>query len=180
MNIGDSVKLNTNPEDSPETILRLFVYGTLKRGQANYPLLAPYARAVLPATARGLLCDLGLFPALVDAPGVVRGELIRIEPAAMPAALAIIDALEGYDPADPAGSMYVRRVVAVRLGDGSAGEAYAYFYNRDPAGLTPVPSGEWAGPSADAATAAGEELAAFSDHVRGFLGRARPDGNEAS
>jgi len=32
MNIGDTAKLNTNPEDAPETILRLFVYGTLKRG----------------------------------------------------------------------------------------------------------------------------------------------------
>ena len=116
-----------------------FVYGTLKRGQANYPLLAPYARAVLPATARGQLRDLGLFPALVDAAGVVRGELIRIESAAMPAALAIIDALEGYDPADPAGSMYVRRVIPVRPGDGADEDAYAYFYNRDPAGLTPVP-----------------------------------------
>jgi hypothetical protein len=36
MNIGDTAKLNTNPEDSPETILRLFVYGTLKRGYWNH------------------------------------------------------------------------------------------------------------------------------------------------
>lgn len=29
-------KANTNPEDSPDTILRLFVYGTLKRGYWNH------------------------------------------------------------------------------------------------------------------------------------------------
>ncbi len=32
MNIGEPLSLNTNPEDSPEAILRLFVNGTLKRG----------------------------------------------------------------------------------------------------------------------------------------------------
>lgn len=36
MNIGEPLSLNTNPEDSPETILRLFVYGTLKRGYWNH------------------------------------------------------------------------------------------------------------------------------------------------
>ena len=31
------------------TVSAFFVYGTLKRGQANYPLIAPYLRAVEPS-----------------------------------------------------------------------------------------------------------------------------------
>lgn len=150
-----------------------FVYGTLKRGELNHPLLAPYARAVVPATTRGQLCDLGLFPALIDAEGIVRGELVALDSGDLRAALVILDALEGYDPADPSGSMYVRRVVGVQLGDGTAAAAYAYFYNRDPQGLTPVLSGEWFGSAVAAPAQGGEELAAFKEHVRGFLGRAR-------
>ena len=49
MNIGDTAKLNTNPEDSPETILRLFVYGTLKRGYWNHQRFCAQARSIEPA-----------------------------------------------------------------------------------------------------------------------------------
>ena len=49
MNIGESSKLNTNPEDSPESILRLFVYGTLKRGYWNHQRFCAQARSIEPA-----------------------------------------------------------------------------------------------------------------------------------
>lgn len=49
MNIGDTAKLNTNPEDSPETILRLFVYGTLKRGYWNHQRFCAQASCIEPA-----------------------------------------------------------------------------------------------------------------------------------
>ena len=51
MNIGEFSKLNINPEDSPETILRLFVYGTLKRGYWNHQRFCTQARS---ATCRPL------------------------------------------------------------------------------------------------------------------------------
>lgn len=156
-----------------------FVYGTLKQGQVNYPLLAPYARAATPATTRGQLRDVGLFPALIDAEGTVRGEVIALDPAAMPAALALIDELEGFQPADPDGSMYVRRAVVAQLADGTTANAYAYFYNRDPHGLVPIAAGEWSGPSSAALADEGEEMAAFKAHVRGFLRRAGDDGDGA-
>ena len=49
MNIGDTAKLNTNPKDTPETILRLFVYGTLKRGYWNHQRFCAQARSIEPA-----------------------------------------------------------------------------------------------------------------------------------
>ena len=149
-----------------------FVYGTLKRGQANYPLIAPYLRAVEPATVRGLLFDHGPFPALVEGEGRVRGELVTLDPAGLEATLPIIDRLEDFRPDDLAGSMYLRRVVEVEMAGGGRVPAYAYFYNRDPRDLRPVASGEWTGPSAGRDGEYEGELAAFKEHVRAFLGGA--------
>ena len=58
-------KLNTNPEDSPETILRLFVYGSLKRGYWNHDRFIAQAQSIEPATVWGRLYHLSAgFPAL--------------------------------------------------------------------------------------------------------------------
>src|SRR3954463_2314207 len=109
------------------TVGAFFVYGTLTRGHANYPLMAPAARAAESATARGLLFDHGPFPALVEGEGRVRGELVTLDPAGLAVALPIVDRLEDFRPADPAGSMYLRRVVEVETAGGGRVPAYAYF-----------------------------------------------------
>ena len=65
MNIGDTANLNTNPEHTPETILRLFVYGTLKRGYWNHQRFCAQARKIEPAVVWGRLYRLNAgFPAL--------------------------------------------------------------------------------------------------------------------
>ena len=145
-----------------------FVYGTLKRGQTNYPLIATAVRVATPATIRGRLYDVGPFPALGEGEEPIRGELLTVDPADVPRLLALLDALEGYAPADPAGSIYLRRVVVAATADGREVAAYAYFYNRDPAALRHLPGGEWHGPSAAEVVAGSEELAAFGRHVRDF------------
>ena len=72
MNIGDTAKLNTNPEDSPETILRLFVYGTLKRGYWNHQRFCAQARSTEPAVVWGRLYHLHAgFPALEVPEGLI-------------------------------------------------------------------------------------------------------------
>lgn len=72
MNIGESSKLNTNPEDSPETILRLFVYGTLKRGYWNHQRFCAQARSIEPAVVWGRLYHLHAgFPALEVPEGLI-------------------------------------------------------------------------------------------------------------
>lgn len=72
MNIGDTAKLNTNPEDSPETILRLFVYGTLKRGYWNHQRFCAQARSIEPAVVWGRLYNLHAgFPALEVPEGLI-------------------------------------------------------------------------------------------------------------
>ena len=72
MNIGDTAKLNTNPEDTPETILRLFVYGTLKRGYWNHQRFCAQARSIEPAVVWGRLYHLHAgFPALEVPEGLI-------------------------------------------------------------------------------------------------------------
>ncbi|MCO5761486.1 MAG: gamma-glutamylcyclotransferase, partial [Chromatiaceae bacterium] len=72
MNIGDTAKLNTNPEDTPETILRLFVYGTLKRGYWNHQRFCAQARSIEPAVVWGRLYHLNAgFPALEVPEGLI-------------------------------------------------------------------------------------------------------------
>jgi gamma-glutamylcyclotransferase (GGCT)/AIG2-like uncharacterized protein YtfP len=145
-----------------------FVYGTLKRGQANFPLVAAAVRGVVPATIRGRLYDMGPFPALAEGDEAVRGEVLTVEPGELPRLLRALDELEGFAPGDPAGSIYLRRVVDAKTDDGAEVAAFAYFYNRDPAGLRHLPGGEWTGPSAAEVAAVSEELRDFGRHVRDF------------
>jgi gamma-glutamylcyclotransferase (GGCT)/AIG2-like uncharacterized protein YtfP len=102
------------------------------------------AAAVLEARGRvrGTLYDFGEYPGLeLGGTGWVAGELYRIPDIAK--RLAALDEAEGYDPADPEGSLYVRQRVAVLIGDGSTREAWVYVY-QGPGGRGPrIESGDW-------------------------------------
>lgn len=88
---------------------------------------------------------------------LVEVELYRVSPALLAGPL---DALEGYDPDDEAGSPYLRRLVPLVVaahparpdGPGHAGpplpdrppaEAWAYVYNRPVEGLAVLADGVW-------------------------------------
>lgn len=151
----------------------LFVYGTLKRGQLNGPLLAPYRRSVEPAWTRGHLYDLGLFPALVRGEGTVQGEIVRLAAADLARVLPILDQLEDYRPNDAVNSIYLRRVIDVWTASGEHERAYAYCFNRDHTALPRVASGRWFGSAANRAPSGGAEGEAFQRHLR--ISRQRQD-----
>ena len=98
----------------------MFLYGTLKRGQRNNPLLRGQ-RFVGVATTEPCyrLFDLGPYPGMVEvADGIaVIGELWEVDAAC----LAELDVLED------APTLYVRRRVAVR---GAIGPVESYLYNQ--------------------------------------------------
>ena len=124
----------------------LAVYGTLRRGEPNDGLLAD-AEPLGPALVDGRLFEMPLsaerayaYPSLVrDGPGDVVVELYRL---ADPAMLATLDELEAFDPADEAGSEYVRRLVDVR--DGAVERAWVYVFNGPLATVgAAIDDGDW-------------------------------------
>jgi gamma-glutamylcyclotransferase (GGCT)/AIG2-like uncharacterized protein YtfP len=94
--------------------VRLFVYGTLKRGFAREDLMAGAVFESSATTQRGYaLHDLGAYPALViAAEGMVHGELYWVAPEH----LAVLDRYEGCP------DLYQRQSIV--LSDGTSAEAY--------------------------------------------------------
>jgi gamma-glutamylcyclotransferase (GGCT)/AIG2-like uncharacterized protein YtfP len=91
-----------------------------------------------PCRLRGRLLDLGPYPGLVDGGRLVRGELYRL---ADPAVLKVLDRFEAYDPADPAGSEYLRQCETLAE---PRVTAWVYRLRLAPAGAPEVAGGDWA------------------------------------
>jgi gamma-glutamylcyclotransferase (GGCT)/AIG2-like uncharacterized protein YtfP len=113
---------------------QLFVYGTLRPGQAAYDLLAPHVRDVTVATATGRLLAFETYPGLVDGDTTIAGELVTlVDPEA---AFARLDAYEGDE--------FRRVLVDIRAGTDVV-RAWCYLLvDPDPDGATVVQSGDWA------------------------------------
>jgi gamma-glutamylcyclotransferase (GGCT)/AIG2-like uncharacterized protein YtfP len=54
-----------------------------------------------------------------------------------------LDAYEGYDPSDIAGSLFVRTRTPATLSDGRLIDSWIYVYNQDPVAAPPIKSGEY-------------------------------------
>jgi GntR family transcriptional regulator / MocR family aminotransferase len=134
------------PADAPDDRPIVAVYGTLRGGERNHPLLGA-SQLLGRGTFQGTLFGLPrnderpyAFPAFIPGPrGTVVVEVYRLADAEL---LARLDELEAYDPNDEAGSEYLRRRVPVR--DGPVAEAWAYsLAGALPASAEPIPSGDW-------------------------------------
>ncbi len=106
-------------------MVKVFVYGTLLRGMERSQAL-DHARFLGHALTKGVLYDLGSFPAILKGDSPVFGELYE----ASDNELRRLDVIEGFRESDPKGSLYVREEVSVVvLSDGREEQAFAYFYN---------------------------------------------------
>jgi gamma-glutamylcyclotransferase (GGCT)/AIG2-like uncharacterized protein YtfP len=121
-----------------------FFYGTLMSGFERRQKLGLEDRMI--RRGRGwieaALFDMGSYPAAVPSPNQrVWGEIVEIADAehVWPA----LDGVEGYDPATPDQSLYIRRVVPVHADDDSLVEAWVYFYNAPLAEAPRIPSGDY-------------------------------------
>ena len=114
--------------------VRVFVYGTLRRGEANHHLLGAHpCLAVLRTEPCFELVSLGSYPALVTGGTTsVVGEVYEVDAGT----LCALDELEGHP------YYYQRRLIA--LDDGS--EAVAYVFSPKRAGERErIPGGDWLG-----------------------------------
>lgn len=102
----------------------------------------PLIQFVGRGTVRGVLYDLGAYPALLPGEGTVQGELYTMtDPVTL---LSSLDAVEGYRPDDIAGSRCMRRVAWVRPVRGPAVSAWLYTFNRGVGDGAWIPSGDYA------------------------------------
>ena len=117
---------------SSATSVRVFVYGTLRGGEANHALLAASRRVGEGRTEpRYTLVSLGAFPAMVQGgKTAVVGEVYEVDAVT----LAALDQLEGHP------SFYRRRLI--RLADGDEVQAYL-LSAQQVIGRPLIPSGDW-------------------------------------
>lgn len=111
---------------------QLFVYGSLRQG-FNHPahqFISRYFNLVSPASIKGLLYDLGEYPAAMPTTGdqFIKGELYAIKMAdEFCYAIAQLDDYEGIVP-EEGPALYRRELVTVYT-DGGTTDAWVYWYN---------------------------------------------------
>ncbi|CAN5115992.1 gamma-glutamylcyclotransferase [soil metagenome] len=121
-------------------ILPVFVYGTLRTGEAGFVELGLGAlvEPLGPATVAGTLYDLGEYPgAVLGGESVISGELLLPRDEAV---LAMLDAYEVFDPSDPAGSEYLR--IRSETEEGPV-KIWIYVYNFPLENALPIAGGNW-------------------------------------
>lgn len=138
--------------DNPGIVTSLLaVYGTLRRGHRNYPLIEPASRHVGLGHLPGRLVHVssplrrysypGYLPDVSPRAGQVVVEVVDItDPALWPS----LDALERCLPDDPARSEYVRTTAVASMLDGSRLTCWTYTYNAAVDGYGIVSDGDWA------------------------------------
>jgi gamma-glutamylcyclotransferase (GGCT)/AIG2-like uncharacterized protein YtfP len=122
----------------------VFFYGTLMAGFDRRTRAGIEAKLSFlgRGSIRATLFDLGLYPAAVpSAAHRVWGELYEVnDPATV---LAVLDEIEGYTPADPDRSLYLRQPAVVTLNEGRTEEAWVYFYNAPLGRASRILSGDY-------------------------------------
>lgn len=134
--------------NSPAPPNRLFVYGTLMRGEVRHHLLsAAGIQSISPASIAGDLLDLGDYPGLQLSTATkerVVGELIEFE--SLDKIISDLDEEEGPE--------FRRELVNVTLPNGRGQFAWTYVLAGQAAnGRDPIPTGNWRNRSARAQSA---------------------------
>jgi gamma-glutamylcyclotransferase (GGCT)/AIG2-like uncharacterized protein YtfP len=150
----------------------LFVYGTLRTGFEAYRVRqTTRVHYISKASVRGQLVDLGRFPGALkpglrvtrehsySEPGVhdpvrperggvgwqgqsqIMGEVFRLLNVSR--GLKLLDDYEGYHPASPDKSLFIRELTEVKLEDGQTVIAWIYWLNRSPKGARRIKSGDY-------------------------------------
>jgi putative glutamine amidotransferase len=124
----------------------LFVYGTLTPGHAPACVADLVARfsVVGPATVHGTLHDFTAYPGLVlGGTGSVQGTLVRVPAEHGDTLWRRLDAYEGFDPADPQGSLFRRVAATATLADGRVVDCQTYVFGQTPTRAPVIPGGNW-------------------------------------
>ncbi|MCF2446063.1 gamma-glutamylcyclotransferase [Dyadobacter sp. CY345] len=123
----------------------LFTYGTLMRGFPN-----PFAQRLHSlstfegsGTFPGLLYKISWYPGAIydeDADSQVYGEIYRLEEKEI-----LLKELDEYEDVleDEILSLYVRKIIPIRMQDGTLISCWVYLYNQDLSSLLKIESGNF-------------------------------------
>lgn len=129
----------------------LFVYGSLMSGidiEAGWlerSALRQAGAVISPGSIRGLMIDVGPFPAAVNSCSNkhrIFGELWSI-PSLAPELWAILNRYEGCEPGYSGPYAYRRSKRIVLCEDGRRRMAWVYIWDRPKEGFSPIYSGRW-------------------------------------
>jgi hypothetical protein len=130
----------------------LFFYGVLRPDLASgrmaqiVALLGDPRPATVPGRLYAVPDPRGHYPVMIAGrrDEQVRGIVMSPGTGFGPRELAELDAFEGFDPAAPERSDYVRRATVATIAGGATVEADAYWWNRAPsADLVAIPQGDF-------------------------------------
>lgn len=126
---------------------QLFVYGSLRKGFLHpaYEYISRYFDFVSDARVKGLLYDMGDYPAAVPTEGdaTIVGELYAIrETDEFDWAMAQLDDYEGIHPEENEPALYRRDMATVILPEGNTTQAWIYWFDGDVSGRPQVESGD--------------------------------------
>ena len=133
-------------ERSALKIDRIFVYGTLMRGQCRDHVLDFDDNIISIETGQtnGLLYDLGEFPGMVLSPGAtntVTGEVFHVQD--VKKSLSVLDEIEGFGGYGAKESLYIRTIVTVNDAAGNNSPAWCYLFNQHDGLDKRIESGNW-------------------------------------
>lgn len=90
---------------------------------------------------KGLLFDLGSYPAAIASSGKIFGELYQVsDPLKL---LSCTDAVEQYFPQVEQSSTYLRREVQVTLKNGESKKAWSYYYSKSLSDAVLIADGDY-------------------------------------
>jgi gamma-glutamylcyclotransferase (GGCT)/AIG2-like uncharacterized protein YtfP len=113
-------------------VTAFFVYGTLKSDQVRGKMWSRTPRSVRVAAVRGVLFDLGAYPAMIPGDDWVAGELWEFDLQDLRPVTERLDSIEGFR-AGSTTNLYERVIVQALVADSDGGGqevlAYTYFYS---------------------------------------------------
>lgn len=134
---------NINAQVSTEeSLIKVAVYGTLKRGGALHGSVIGSLVSVKNCTFKGSLYNLGWYPGVkLGTDDTVKAELHTFRKSSN--IIDRLDAVEGFRSEGNINNLYNREVITVTTEDGMEEEAYVYEYNRAFPKENKIESGEW-------------------------------------
>jgi gamma-glutamylcyclotransferase (GGCT)/AIG2-like uncharacterized protein YtfP len=127
-------------------IYHLFVYGSLRSGFTNpaYEYISNFFQLIGEARVRGLLFDMGTYPAAIPSPGdhFIVGELYEARnPGEFSWAIGQLDDYEGVGAEADEVQLYRRELTEVYIKGGMI-QAWVYWFNGDVHNRPFIPSGD--------------------------------------